>query len=274
MSMPSGTPPVALTIAGSDPSGGAGIQADLKTFHQFGAFGTSAIVLLTVQNTRGVTGIEFLPPAFAAAQIDAVLSDLPVRAAKTGALGKAAIIDAVADRLREAAFPIVVDPVMLSKHGAPLVADDAIDAMIRALLPLATIVTPNLAEAERLSGVRIDRMDAMHDAARRIAAMGPRHVLIKAGHLSAADGRFAACDLLHSESGDEVFADERIDSTNTHGTGCVLSAAITALLARGMSVGEAVIEARRHVRAAIRTAPGLGSWRSGGRGPVNMHAIA
>ncbi|MFZ9916565.1 MAG: bifunctional hydroxymethylpyrimidine kinase/phosphomethylpyrimidine kinase, partial [Phycisphaerales bacterium] len=147
--------PVALTIAGSDPSGGAGLQADLKTFHRHGVYGESVVTLLTVQNTRAVSAIEFVDPGFVVAQIDAVVGDIPPAAAKTGALGRADIIEAVAARAKEFRFPLVVDPVMVSKHGAPLIADDAVDALVRRLLPLATVVTPNMAEAARLSGIEV-----------------------------------------------------------------------------------------------------------------------
>jgi hydroxymethylpyrimidine/phosphomethylpyrimidine kinase len=261
--MTTSSPPVALSIAGSDPSGGAGLQADLKTFQRYEVFGATAVTLLTVQNTRGVSGIEFVAPEFVGAQIDAVVSDLPVRAAKTGALGTAAMVALVAARLERAAFPVVVDPVLVSKHGSPLVADDVIDAVRTLLLPCAAIVTPNLAEAERLAGIAIDDVASMERAARTIASFGARSVLVKAGHRAT-----GACDLLLTDGAAHVFAEERIDSQHTHGTGCVLSAAITARLALGGSVVDAVREARRHVRAAIRSAPGLG----GGRGPIDFFA--
>lgn len=255
--------PVALTIAGSDPSGGAGIQADLKTFHQHGVYGASAVTLLTVQNTRTVAGIEFVAPAFVAAQIDAVVSDIPPHAAKTGALGRADIIEAVADRARSFRFPLVVDPVMVSKHGLPLLADDAVDALVKHLLPHAALVTPNLPEAARLTGLAVDDAAGMEHAARAIHAMGARHVLVKGGHLAE-----SAMDLLLSDGRVTVFPGERIESTHTHGTGCTLAAAITARLARGDAVESAVAGARAFVRHAIATAPRLG----GGCGPVNHFA--
>ena len=255
--------PVALTIAGSDPSGGAGIQADLKTFHQHGVYGASAVTLLTVQNTRTVAGIEFVAPAFVAAQIDAVVSDIPPQAAKTGALGRADIIEAVADRARGFRFPLVVDPVMVSKHGLPLLADDAVDALVERLLPHAALVTPNLPEAARLAGFTVEDAEGMERAARAIHAMGARHVLVKGGHLAA-----SAMDLLFADGRVTVFPGERIQSIHTHGTGCTLAAAIAARLARGDTIESAVAGARAFVREAIATAPRLG----GGCGPVNHFA--
>ncbi|NBV46428.1 MAG: bifunctional hydroxymethylpyrimidine kinase/phosphomethylpyrimidine kinase [Planctomycetia bacterium] len=261
-------PPVALTIAGSDPSGGAGLQADLKTFHRHGAYGTSVVTLVTVQNTRRVSAVEILAPDLVVAQLDAVLDDIPPAAAKTGALGSAAVITAVAARLRGTTFPLVVDPVMVSKHGAALIADDAVRALVaRALvadlLPRATLVTPNLPEAERLAGFPVGDVAAMERAARAIAALGPPHVLVKGGHL---DG--AAVDVLLSEGRVTTFSAARIDTRHTHGTGCTLSAAITARLAAGEPVATAVAGGCRFIRAAIAGAPGLG----GGCGPVDHFA--
>lgn len=255
--------PVALTIAGSDPSGGAGIQADLKTFHQHRVYGASVVTLLTVQNTRTVAGIEFVAPAFVSAQIDAVVSDIPPAAAKTGALGRTDIIEAVADRASRFRFPLVVDPVMVSKHGLPLLADDAVDALVRRLLPHAALVTPNLPEAERLAGFAVQDAEAMERAARAIRAMGPRNVLVKGGHLE-----HGALDVLLVDGRTVFLAGERIASKHTHGTGCTLAAAITARLARGESVETAVSGAKAFVRAAIAGAPGLG----GGCGPVDHFA--
>jgi hydroxymethylpyrimidine/phosphomethylpyrimidine kinase len=254
---------VALTIAGSDPSGGAGIQADLKTFHQHGVYGESVVTLLTVQNTRTVAGIEFVAPEFVAAQIDAVVSDIPPHAAKTGALGRTDIIEAVADRARSFGFPLVVDPVMVSKHGLPLLADDAVDALVRRLLPHAALATPNLPEAERLVGFAVKDPEGMERAARAIHSMGPRAVLVKGGHLAE-----SAMDLLFFDGRVVVFPGERIETVHTHGTGCTLSAAITARLARGESVESAVTGARLFVRGAIARAPGLG----GGCGPLDHFA--
>jgi hydroxymethylpyrimidine/phosphomethylpyrimidine kinase len=255
--------PVALTIAGSDPSGGAGLQADLKAFHRHGAYGEAVVTLLTVQNTRTVADVRVLEPQFVLAQLDAVLADIPPHAAKTGALGSAAMIEAIAERAAFFAFPLVVDPVMISKHGAPLLADDAVDALVRRLLPRAAVVTPNLAEPSRMTGLDVHDAAGMERAARAIAAMGPRHVLVKGGHLEG-----EALDVLLSDGAVHRFVAPRIDTVHTHGTGCVLSASITARLARGESVPDAVAGAKRFVRAAIEGNPGLG----GGCGPVDLFA--
>ncbi len=262
-STPSLPPPAALTIAGSDPSGGAGLQADLKTFHRHRVYGMSVVTLVTAQNTRGVTAIECLSADLVRAQLDAVLSDIPPAAAKTGAIGRADLIAAVAERLRGRAFPLVVDPVMVSKHGHPLLEQDAARAFVERLLPCADVVTPNLAEAARLTGRRVDRAEDMEPAARLIASMGPRHVLVKGGHLAA-----GAMDLLLTDGAVHAFPAPRIESTRTHGTGCTLSAAIAARLALGESPVAAVTGARAFVRAAIAGAPTLG----GGLGPVDHFA--
>lgn len=253
----------ALTIAGSDPSGGAGLQADLKTFHQHGVYGMSVVTLLTVQNTRAVTAVDMVRPELVVAQLDAVLSDIPPVAAKTGALGNAAIIEAVAGKLVGTLFPLVIDPVMISKHGAPLMAPEAIKALVAHLLPRAFLVTPNLAEAEQLAGIRADDPTSMERAARIIAAMGPRHVLIKGGHLQG-----DSIDLLLADGIIRLLPAPRVDTPHTHGTGCVLSAAITARLARGEDVGKAVEGAKAFVHRAIGSNPGLG----GGFGPIDMFA--
>ena len=256
-------PPVTLTIAGSDPSGGAGIQADLKTFHQHGVFGTSVITLLTVQNTQSVSAVEMVATDFVVAQLNAVLEDLPVAAAKTGALGSAEMISAVAAEVANFKFPLVVDPVMISKHGTPLMADSAGETLKSKLLPHAFLVTPNLDEAAALTGREVDSIATMKDAARAIAALGPRHVLIKGGHL---DG--AALDVLFTDGEFHQFSAERLETKNTHGTGCVTSAAITANLANGLNVVQAVSAAKSFITRAIETNPNLGN----GYGPVNMHA--
>lgn len=256
-------PPIALTIAGSDPSGGAGVQADLKTFHHCGVYGATAVTLLTVQNTQGVAAVRTLEPDFVVAQLDAVLDDMTPSAAKTGALGSAAIIEAVAARLARVDFPLVIDPVMISKHGAPLMDAAAAEALRRLLLPLATVVTPNPHEAAVLSGIEVKDAGSMQRAAEAIAQLGPRHVLVKGGSLP-----HAALDLLWSD-GRAVRCDGTyLDSRNTHGTGCVYSAAIAALLARGLALDEAVRRAQAFVARAIAEAPGIGH----GIGPINLHA--
>lgn len=258
-------PPVALTIAGSDPSGGAGIQADLKTFHQFGVYGEAVITLLTVQNTVRVERVECLPAALVTEQLRAVVEDIPPGAAKTGALGTAEVVRAVARLAPEFHCPLVVDPVMVSKHGKPLMADEARQALAGELLPRAFLVTPNIPEAEALTGMAIRDAAAMRRAAERLSALGARAVLIKGGHLP---GR--AADLLFANGRFHEFAAERIDTRHTHGTGCTYSAAIAAGLARGCAIEEAVARAKRFITEAIRGNPGLGA----GCGPVNHHAPA
>jgi hydroxymethylpyrimidine/phosphomethylpyrimidine kinase len=254
---------VALTIAGSDPSGGAGIQADLKTFHQFGIYGASAITLITVQNTRSVDAVRLLEPELVAAQLRAVLDDIPPDAAKTGALGGEEIIRAVADAAAGFRFPLVVDPVMLSKHGAPLIAPAARSALTGSLLPRAFLVTPNLHEAAALSGIDIVDLRGMEEAAKRISDFGVPAVLVKGGHLAG-----DPLDLLYWEGTFQIYPAQRVDTPHTHGTGCTYSAAITAGLAQGIPLREAVAAAKRYITRAIETNPGLGS----GFGPVNHHA--
>lgn len=254
---------VALTIAGSDPSGGAGIQADLKVFHQFGVYGEAAVTLLTVQNTRTVARIEMLDPGLVAEQISAVIDDIPPHAAKTGALGNAAIVSSVAGLARRFGFPLVVDPVMVSKHGAPLIDASAREAVLGQLLPCAALVTPNLPEAEVLTGSKVSTVEHMKEAARRIHGLTGARVLVKGGHLEG-----AALDVLFDGANFHEYVSERFNTQNTHGTGCTYSAAITACLALGMALPEAVGRAKRYVAAAIRGNPALG----GGCGPVNHHA--
>ena len=254
--------PRALTIAGSDSGGGAGIQADLKTFSALGVFGMTAITAVTVQNTKGVAGFEELSPTTVADQILAVAGDIGVDAAKTGMLASAAIVEAVAEAAAEAKLPnIVVDPVFVSKHGHPLLADDAVDALRRSILPLATLVTPNLAEATGLAGFEVGTRDAMRRAAVAILALGPRAVLVKGGHL---EGDRAA-DLFVDGDREEWLEAERIDTPHTHGTGCTLSSAIAGYLARGVALSEAVREGKVFVTEAIRHALSLGV----GIGPVD-----
>jgi hydroxymethylpyrimidine/phosphomethylpyrimidine kinase len=255
--------PVALTIAGSDPSGGAGLQADLKTFHQFGVYGEAVVTLITVQNTRGVERVETLDPRLVAAQIRAVLADIPPRAAKTGALGSRAMVDAVAEMAASFDFPLVVDPVMISKHGAPLMAEDGVRALIERLMPRAFLITPNLHEAGAITRMAVEDVRAMERAAVILAEMGAANVLIKGGHLQG-----EAIDVLHTRGCFRQFVAPRIDTPHTHGTGCTYSAAITAELAKGATVEAAVERAKAFVTEAIRTNPGLG----GGSGPLNHFA--
>jgi len=254
---------VAMTIAGSDPSGGAGIQADLKTFHQHGVYGTSVLTLLTVQNTCAVAAVEVLKIDLVLAQLEAVLDDIPPQAVKTGALGSAAMIEALSGRLAKLACPLVVDPVMISKHGARLLDEDASQTLREKLLPLAFLVTPNLAEAAVLAGMDLTDAASMEQAAAAIARLGPKNVLVKGGHLEG-----EALDVLWTEGRIHRFPAGRLATRDTHGTGCVLSAAITARLARGDDLLKAVEAAKAFVTEAIRTSPGLGR----GYGPLNLHA--
>jgi hydroxymethylpyrimidine/phosphomethylpyrimidine kinase len=254
--------PVALTIAGSDPSGGAGIQADLKTFHQFGVYGEAVVTLLTVQNSVRLSRVEVMPAELVAAQLEAVLEDMPPAGAKTGALGSAEIVHAVASAAHEFAFPLVVDPVILGKHGA-LLPEDAIRALRLELLPCAALVMPNIPEAEALSGIPIRSLDDARRAACAIRSMGARAVLIKGGHLEG-----DAIDLLFDGADWHDFPAPRLHTPHTHGTGCTYSAAVTAGLAEGLPLFEAVARAKRFIHEAIRTNPGLGR----GAGPVNHHA--
>lgn len=254
---------IALTIAGSDSGGGAGIQADLKTFQRFGVFGTSAITAITAQNTRGVRQWQPVSPDLVRAQIDAVVEDLAPAAFKTGMIANGAVAQTVAAAIRDHALRnYVLDPVMVATSGDKLFENDAIDVIRSQLVPLASLVTPNLHEAEILVGEKLEDEDAIAHAAERIVnEMGAAAVLIKGGHLASGD---RVVDTLYD--GDiRTFRSKRIDTTNTHGTGCTLSAAVAALLARGESLHAAVRRSIEFVQKAIATAPGLGS----GSGPLN-----
>jgi hydroxymethylpyrimidine/phosphomethylpyrimidine kinase len=246
--------PIALTIAGSDPSGGAGVQADLKTFHRFGVYGEAAVTLIAVQNTRGVRRVHLFDPELVREQVVAILEDIPPHAAKTGALGGRAVIEVIAQI--EFPCPLVVDPVMISSSGARL--GDAIDA----LLPRAYLLTPNLEEASMLAGFPVAGVESMREAAQKIASMGPKNVLVKGGHLQG-----DAVDILFDGAFHE-FRAPRIATQHTHGTGCTYSAAITAELAKGTALIEAIHRAKAFLTEAIRTNPGLGS----GSGPLNHFA--
>ena len=254
--------PVALTVAGSDSGGGAGIQADLKTFAALGVHGTSALTAITAQNTLGVAEIMELPPALVAAQIEAVMLDIGAQAAKTGMLSSAAIIEVVANSV--ARFHIrnlVVDPVMVAKGGARLLRDDAVDTLRRRLLPLAAVVTPNLPEAEVLLGRPIRTLDDRRQAARDLVALGARAAVVKGGHTQeehAIDHFFDGKELVELRS-------PRIATTNTHGSGCVFSAAIAADLAKGSDSIAAVLIAKEFITGAIERSLEVGR----GHGPVN-----
>lgn len=251
----------ALTIAGSDSGGGAGIQADLKTFSALGVFGMSAITAITAQNTCGVTAIRELDDEIIEAQIAAVFCDIPVNAVKIGMLASTRIIKAVSGALQKyGARKIVVDPVMVAKSGSHLLLPDAVGALKQFLLPLADVVTPNLHEAAALVGFPVNDRSDMERAALAIKSMGPRYVVVKGGHLPG-----DACDLLYDGSNFKVFANERIDSKHTHGTGCTFSSAIAAGLAKGLDVTEAVQAAKNYINMAIRHGFPLGK----GVGPTH-----
>lgn len=254
---------MALTIAGSDPSGGAGIQADLKTFHQFRVYGEAVLTLVTVQNTRSVSRVEILSADLVVQQIEAVIGDIPPGAAKTGALGSVEIVEVVTYLAKSFTFPLIVDPVMISKHGARLISPEAEKVLKCKLLPHAFLVTPNIPEAESLTGVRIRNDDDLLAAARRLLEFGCSHALIKGGHLEGEPH-----DLLLSSTGKTVLFGRRVNTTRTHGTGCTYSAAITAGLALGVSLSEACQRAKSYIQSAIESAPALGR----GRGPLNHFA--
>jgi len=254
--------PRALTIAGSDSGGGAGIQADLKTFTVLGVFGTSALTAITAQNTLGVHGVYPLTAEQVAAQMDAVLTDIGTDAAKTGMLFDASIIEAVADRIRTYGITnLVLDPVMIAKGGQPLLLAKAQAALRELLLPLAAVVTPNIPEAEVLTNLPIRTRDDMVAAGRKLLSMGARAAVVKGGHLE--DG--PADDVLVTREGVEWFHADRVPTRHTHGTGCTFSAALTAGLAQGKSIREAVVQAKEFISLAIQKAPGIGA----GHGPTN-----
>jgi len=250
----------ALTIAGSDSSGGAGIQADLKTFAAHGVFGMSAITAVTAQNTMGVAGIETLPPAFVAAQIEAVVTDIPPDATKIGMLANAGIVSAVADcLLRHRLRHVVLDTTMIAKSRARLLDDDAIATLRDRLLPLADVVTPNAPEAEALTGIAVTSVADSARAARRLVELGARAALVKGGHLTG-----PAIDVLWDGTRMTELRADRMDSRHTHGTGCTLSAAIAARLALGDDLVSACRAAKAYVTQALARAPGLGH----GQGPL------
>jgi hydroxymethylpyrimidine/phosphomethylpyrimidine kinase len=264
---------IALTIAGSDSGGGAGIQADLKTFHQFGVYGTSVITAVTAQNTTGVRAIHPVPLATVRAQLDAVVEDLRPAAVKTGMLATAELTREVAAGIAEHRLDrYVMDPVMVATSGDRLLEAEAEQALREHLLPLAAVVTPNLEEAAILTGGSVRTLDEMRAAARALVDLGASAALVKGGHLADSEGTAATTvvDLLWDGTREHVWRRTRIDTRHTHGTGCTLSAAIAAGLARGRSLQEAVSAATAYIGRAIATAPGLGS----GRGPVNHFAPA
>ncbi len=253
--------PVALTIAGSDSGGGAGIQADLKTFAALGVHGASALTAVTAQNTQRVTQSLELPPDLVAAQIDAVVSDMGVDATKTGMLGNAQIVEIVAEKVREHDLqPLVVDPVMVAKSGDRLLSEDAVIALRERLLPLATVFTPNLPEAEAILGRALASWDDVRAGAEEIAAMGAQAVVIKGGHREG-----PAIDLFYDGRQFHEFTAVRVDTTSTHGTGCTFASAIAAALAKGSEPRGAVAMAKAYVTRALQSAYPLGK----GHGPVH-----
>lgn len=267
------TLPVALTIAGSDSGAGAGIQADLKSFAALGVYGLTVITAVTAQNTIGVRAVQEVEPDIIRAQIDAVAEDFEIGALKTGMLSSRAIIEVVASGIRRHRLqPLVVDPVMVAKSGDRLLREDAVEALLQQLVPLARVVTPNIPEAEVLAGVTIRSVDDRMTAARAILRLGAQAVVIKGGH--AADD--PVVDLLVDQGGAATFTAPRLATNQTHGTGCTFSAAVAAGLARGLDLPAAVGEARDYVSRALRDAPGLGH----GHGPLQhfqagerLHAV-
>jgi hydroxymethylpyrimidine/phosphomethylpyrimidine kinase len=257
-----------LVIAGSDSGGGAGIQADIKTITALGAYASTAITALTVQNTQGVSAVHLAPVSIVAGQIEAVLSDIGADAIKIGMLGNGDIARIVAHALNAQAksIPIVLDPVMIAKGGASLLDEDAVGVLKTLLIPQSAVVTPNAPEAEALTGLRVESADDLAAAAMALIAMGARAALVKGGHLP---GGIVA-DALVAEGKVHMFRDERIAGTSTHGTGCTLASGIAAGLGQGLALYDAVARARDFVREAIRSAPGIGN----GHGPLNhLHAL-
>lgn len=255
-----------LVIAGSDSGGGAGIQADIKTITVFSAYAATAITALTAQNTLGVAAVHVAPLDFVAKQIEVVMSDIGADVVKTGMLADAATMETVCDVLKRYApgVPVVVDPVMVATSGARLLADDALSMLKRRLLPMACLITPNLPEAEALTGMTIPDVSTMRRAAIALLSLGTPAVLLKGGHLPGDQ----VVDLLATTDGVEEFVAPRIVSRNTHGTGCTLASGIAASLAQGLGLRDSVLRARDFVRAAIGAAPGFGA----GHGPLN-HAV-
>jgi len=250
-----------LIVAGSDSGGGAGIQADIKAVTALGAFAATAVTALTAQDTEGVRAVHPVPLDFLALQIRMSLEDIGADCIKTGMLADAATIDAVCDALAGSGLPLVADPVMVAKGGARLLDVGAVETLKRRLMPLSTVLTPNLPEAEVLSGMEIRGLDTMRHAAEVLMTLGVPAVLLKGGHLEGP----VVHDVLATEEGVEVFESPRIETRHTHGTGCTLASAIAAGLAQGMGLRDSVLRARGYVAAAIRSAPGYGR----GHGPLD-----
>ena len=264
MEMNSATPPRALTIAGSDSGGGAGIQADLKTFAALGVFGTSAITAITAQNTLGVTAVAEVPIEVITDQIEAVTSDIGIHAVKTGMLSSTEIVECVSEAIERLELaPVVVDPVMIAATGAQLLQDDAIETVRTKLLPHASVVTPNVPEAETLTGIEIDSLEDMELAGGELVMMGADAAVVKGGHFDDGSGRVN--DVLVSKNGTRTFTTLRIDTTSNHGTGCTFASAIAAHLAHGLELPTAVELSQRYVWHAIANADPIGN----GHGPLN-----
>jgi hydroxymethylpyrimidine/phosphomethylpyrimidine kinase len=260
---------VALTIAGSDSGGGAGIQADLKTFHAFGVFGTSAVTAITAQDTRRVHGVHAVPAAMVRAQIDAVVDDLAPAAVKSGMLATAGLVEIVAGAIEDHGLTTyVLDPVMVASSGDRLLEREAEAAVARRLVPLAALVTPNTHEAAMLTGVRVETTDGLREAARVLVERGAGAALVKGGHLDGPDDG-EVVDVLWDGARERVWRHPRVRTRHTHGTGCTLSAAVAAALARGLTLTDAVDAAVDYVARAIASAPGLGH----GHGPVNHFVV-
>ena len=268
MEMNSATPPRALTIAGSDSGGGAGIQADLKTFAALGVFGTSAITAITAQNTLGVTAVAEVPIQVISDQIDAVVTDIGVDAVKTGMLSSSEIVECVTESVENHELaPLVVDPVMVAATGAQLLQDDAVESVKNRLVPLATVVTPNVPEAEVLTGIEINSVDDMELVGGELVMMGAGAAVVKGGHFDDGSGRVN--DVLVTRDGVKHITSLRIDTTSNHGTGCTFASAIAAHLAHGLDLSKSVDLAQRYVWNAMANAAPIG----GGHGPLNhMHA--
>jgi hydroxymethylpyrimidine/phosphomethylpyrimidine kinase len=256
-------PPHAMTIAGSDSGGGAGIQADLKTFAAFRVYGTSAITAITAQNTVGVSAVQEVSLDVIAAQIDAIVNDIGVDVVKTGMLSSAGIVRLVAVKAKEHSFPnLVVDPVMIAATGARLLREEAVKTICEELIPLATVVTPNIPEAEALTGLKIDNRAGMERAAQAIHRMGARNVVVKGGHMESSGD---SDDLLFDGHRFKVFSAKRINTTSNHGTGCTFASAVASGLAHGRPVEQAVADAKAYVTRAIVQAFPVGK----GHGPLN-----
>ena len=264
MEMNSATPPRALTIAGSDSGGGAGIQADLKTFAALGVFGTSAVTAITAQNTLGVTAVAEVPIQVISNQIDAVVTDIGVGAVKTGMLSSSEIVECVAESVENHELtPLVVDPVMVAATGAQLLQDDAVESVKNRLVPLASVVTPNIPEAEVLTGIEINSVDDMELVGGELVMMGAGAVVVKGGHFDDGSGRVN--DVLVTRDGVKHITSLRIDTTSNHGTGCTFASAIAAHLAHGLDLSKSVDLAQRYVWNAMANATPIG----GGHGPLN-----